>query len=508
MTARSGWGWLGVAFMVSIGCGSALESAPDRAMSDGGQPESGEASIGTSEGGASLGGAGGANGPATGGYSGEDQGSSSSGAAAVVVECNSADVLVQVDAAVVLAEGAVRATHLLSDAAGNAYVAGSFRPYAGSVDLGSGALAGAGDIFLLKLDASGEHLWSRRFGNSGDETFDGVEAFEFADNGDLLMAGYLDADAIEHSRQVFAARFDTQGSLVWEQALPAKDAWVTAILETPAGDLQVWGSFQSSWTLGGTTLVASEHSKIFLAQFSAAGDLTLAKQFGTADYEVALDVANDGGGNTYLAAHAQEVFNDGTGGPIRGLVTAFDSTLQPIWQRDLGEYTHARQLAVAEGKLLVAGDADPWVPQPNSDSVTKDPRIIIGQLELATGEPLIWRSHQFGFSYVPSAIITSLAVLPDASVVVGGVGSAHWRLGETVLRSAAESGALLARFAPNGDPLWATLLCSDQNNDSVVAVSSVLGNVRALVEHDGYLEVGSTRLTTEGSALLTLPIDQ
>src|SRR5579883_2710536 len=57
---------------------------------------------------------------------------------------------------------------VVSDAAGNLFVAGTLY---GTADFGGGPLTSAGgaDVFLVKLDASGRHVWSTRFGDASDQ---------------------------------------------------------------------------------------------------------------------------------------------------------------------------------------------------------------------------------------------------------------------------------------------------------------------------------------------------
>jgi Beta-propeller repeat len=64
---------------------------------------------------------------------------------------------------------AQRPSAVATDAAGDIYVAGYFY---GSVDFGSGVLTSAGgaDVFLAKFDASGACLWSKRFGDTADQS--------------------------------------------------------------------------------------------------------------------------------------------------------------------------------------------------------------------------------------------------------------------------------------------------------------------------------------------------
>jgi hypothetical protein len=59
------------------------------------------------------------------------------------------------------------------DGAGNVLLTGDFD---GTVDFGGGPLTSAGsdDIFVAKLDAQGNHLWSKRFGDSYYQQADAV----------------------------------------------------------------------------------------------------------------------------------------------------------------------------------------------------------------------------------------------------------------------------------------------------------------------------------------------
>lgn len=58
-----------------------------------------------------------------------------------------------------------------------------------TIDFGGGRLTSAGgqDVFIAKLDAKGDHVWSRRFGDGAEQIVGGL-----ATVGDrLLAAGYF-----------------------------------------------------------------------------------------------------------------------------------------------------------------------------------------------------------------------------------------------------------------------------------------------------------------------------
>lgn len=79
-------------------------------------------------------------------------------------------------------------TALAADTKGNVFVAGHFNS---TINFGGEDMQSAGgeDIFLAKLDSSGGHLWSQRFGDIGD----GQEPQDIAvdSQGNVVMCGYL-----------------------------------------------------------------------------------------------------------------------------------------------------------------------------------------------------------------------------------------------------------------------------------------------------------------------------
>jgi hypothetical protein len=79
---------------------------------------------------------------------------------------------------------------LAADGNGNVVVAGWFE---GTVDFGGGAKASYGnrDVFLLKLDVEGRHLWSQSF---GDRDHDQARAVALDRNGAPVVAGFYRFD--------------------------------------------------------------------------------------------------------------------------------------------------------------------------------------------------------------------------------------------------------------------------------------------------------------------------
>ena len=107
--------------------------------------------------------------------------------------------------------------------AGNVVVAGIFL---GMTNLGGGVImsAGGSDIYMVELDAAGDHVWSRSFGdiNAAQSTpsvaMDASGAVVLAGN----LIGTLDfgggpLTANLEQQNIFVARFDTDGGYLWSE---------------------------------------------------------------------------------------------------------------------------------------------------------------------------------------------------------------------------------------------------------------------------------------------------
>jgi len=121
------------------------------------------------------------------------------------------------------------------DASGNVYATGFFQ---GTVDFDPGAgvdehtAFGGFDIFVTKLDSAGDHVWTLTVGGPEDDRGAGVDVDA---GGDVYLTGYFQSsvdfnpgpniDALTASgvEDVFVARYDSTGELVWIRGLDGED---------------------------------------------------------------------------------------------------------------------------------------------------------------------------------------------------------------------------------------------------------------------------------------------
>jgi hypothetical protein len=197
------------------------------------------------------------------------------------------------------ASGNESGTAVAVDAGGNIFVAGYFQ---GSVDFGGGLLTSVGgyDLILAKYSPSGAHLWSKRFGSSGNELVSSI-ALDAA--GNIFLGGSFygtgnfgganlnsagDADA-------FLAKFSPQGDPIWAQRFGGNmPDVINKIAVDSQGNVVATGFFQGTVVVGSTTLYSWGNGiDPLLAKFSPAGANLWAKNFYNAGTEYGISVAID-----------------------------------------------------------------------------------------------------------------------------------------------------------------------------------------------------------------------
>jgi hypothetical protein len=192
------------------------------------------------------------------------------------------------------------------DAASNVYLAGLFY---GSIALGGPALTSAGgaDAFLAKLDAAGNHVWSKRFGDGGSEAIIGIACDP---SGGLAVAGVSDSVVdlgggpltSGGATDVFVARISTNGVHLWSTLYGGPDhQMIDSVALDPAGNVLVTGNYLGSIDFAGSAFYLSNgFTDGYLAKWNASGVYLWSKTFGDAVAQSGLGVGADGMGRVVL----------------------------------------------------------------------------------------------------------------------------------------------------------------------------------------------------------------
>jgi hypothetical protein len=159
------------------------------------------------------------------------------------------------------------------DGGGNVFVAADLF---GSVDIPSETLtsAGSSDVLLLKLSPFGEVVWGKRFGDANEQTVSGIA---LDDSGNILMAGafkgILDfgGGALESAGadDIFVVKLDASGNHRWSRRFGGAGAQAaTAVAADRSEYPVVAGDLFGDATFGATPLTSAGSDDVFVLKLS------------------------------------------------------------------------------------------------------------------------------------------------------------------------------------------------------------------------------------------------
>lgn len=233
---------------------------------------------------------------------------------------------------------------------GGIVLAGSF---AGDIDFGGGALASAGDCdtFLAKLDASGNHLWSKRFGDGDDNC--GPVRVALGPEGNILFSGSFrgtidlgGGPLTSTGGDGFVAVLDGAGEHLWSKRVgDSTDAKSTedihGVFLSPGGDVALVGVFEDTVDLGGGPLASGGAHDILIARLDAEGGHVWSQRHGGSSDDYAMRLVADAAGDTVVAARSPGSIDVGGGalaaeGPMSTVIARYDSRGGHLWSKLFG----------------------------------------------------------------------------------------------------------------------------------------------------------------------------
>jgi Fibronectin type III domain/Beta-propeller repeat len=265
-------------------------------------------------------------------------------------------------------------TAVTVDGAGNPIVAvGIYQ----TSDFGGGPLttAGGADTVLVKYSAAGAHLWSRRLGGSADDITAGLAADPTT--GEILAAGYFGGSTnlgggvltSAGGNDVFLVKYSSAGAHLWSRKWGSTgDDRGYGVAVGPSGYVAVTGTFTNSVDFGAGPVPNSAGSDIFLLKYSASGICQWSKGFGSTvslSSQIGGGVAFDPSGNVLLTGSVVSTVDFG-GGPTPGdgwynaFVAKFNSAGGYAWaKRYVNGTGHSNGRVIdsdSVGNVLAAGE--------------------------------------------------------------------------------------------------------------------------------------------------------
>ena len=195
------------------------------------------------------------------------------------------------------------------DATGNIYVTGTFM---GTATFGSFTITSnnnSQDIFVMKLDNTGNVLWINAEGGSGGDTGYGITV---DNNGDIIATGQfiqtaqigsntfsstIDPNTNQPAYDMFIAKYDGSGNDLWSMQGVAKyDDRGLALKTDVNNDIYVTGQFSDTLTIAANTHNNTIFNAGMVLKLDAAGNHIWFKRIGaiqTLVYDIEIDNQND-----------------------------------------------------------------------------------------------------------------------------------------------------------------------------------------------------------------------
>ena len=203
------------------------------------------------------------------------------------------------------------------DDTGNSYVTGCFK---GTATFGSFTQTSSGvdDIFVAKMDATGNWLWATKAGGS---SFDRGNGITIDNAGNIYVAGFFYETATFGSysltssgeKDIFVAKMDANGNWQWASKAGGIDGDEgKGITIDDAGSSYVTGGFSETVTFGSHSLTSSGSGDIFIAKMETSGNWIWASKAGGTynDYGDAITI--DDTGNSYVTGYFRETATFGS----------------------------------------------------------------------------------------------------------------------------------------------------------------------------------------------------
>ncbi len=264
------------------------------------------------------------------------------------------------------------------DGAGNVYTCGKFR---GTVDFDPGAgtfnmtSAGSDDIFISKLDVSGNFVWAKQIGGaSGDY----ASALTLDATGNIYITGSfglnVDFDPgvgvfnmnAPIGLEAFVLKLNSIGNFVWATQIggPGNGTQSKSISVDATGNVHIVGYFTGTSDFdpsAGTLLfTAAGNFDIFITKLNSSGNYVWSKQFsGGNDSDNGEGIVVDGAGNVYTVGRFEGTvdFDPGPGvytltvaggaGDVDIFISKLNASGNFVWAKRIGGVTADEGYSIA-----------------------------------------------------------------------------------------------------------------------------------------------------------------
>ena len=422
---------------------------------------------------------------------------------------------------------------------GNVYTVGKFQdtvdfdPGAGTYNLIS---VGDFDVFVQKLDASGNFLWAKSIGGINTVTGNSITLDaagnvytigNFKDTVDFDPGtGVYNLTSIGNY-DVFVQKMDASGNFIWAKSIGGTN-WDrgSSIVVDASGYVYSTGRFRDTVDFdpgaGTNNLIAIGSNDVFILKMDDLGNFIWAKSMGGNSYAYANSIAVDGSGNIYTTGVFQDTvdFDPGVGtsnlisvGDQDVFVQKIDVSGNFLWAKSMGgsgtSSSQGTSITVDNsGNVYTIGayretiDFDPGAGTSNLTSIGSND-VFVQKMD-ALGN-FLWAKSMGGIS---SEIGKSIAVDGSGNIYTAGyfAGTVDFDpgAGTSNLTSVGVNDIFIQKIDGSGNFLWAKSMGGISSNSSGASITvDGSGNIYTTGSFGGTVDFdpgsGNNNLTSIGN---------
>jgi hypothetical protein len=260
------------------------------------------------------------------------------------------------------------------DASGNVYTTGyfidtvDFDPGPGTFNLISN---GGSDIFISKLDASGNFVWAKSMGGSLDDVANSI-ALDTLDN--IYITGYFQGTADFNpgagvfnltavgDSDIFVSKLDASGNLIWAKNMGGPLGEVAnSIAVDHFGSVYTTGYFSGTVDFdpnaGTFNLSSTGSNDIFISKLDSLGNFVWAKSIGGTLNEQGSSIALDNADNVYTTGYFNGTVDFDPGAGIVNLTSGVNENMFISKLDALGNFVWAKNIGGTGSLDFVSGNA-------------------------------------------------------------------------------------------------------------------------------------------------------
>ncbi|HPF89651.1 MAG TPA: SBBP repeat-containing protein, partial [Flavobacteriales bacterium] len=418
------------------------------------------------------------------------------------------------------------------DASGNVYTTGYFQ---GTVDFDPGAgtanrtSSGGRDIWVQKLDASGNFIWARSFGGSSDDTGRSITVDA---SGNVYTTGYFQGTAdfdpgagtatitSAGNEDIFIQKLDASGNFLWAKSFGGSLAdHGLSIAVDAAGNVYTTGYFQGTADFDPGAGTANHSSAgdedIFVQKLDTSGNFVWARSFGDSNSDRGNSICVDASGNVYTTGGFDGTvdFDPGAGttnltseGSLDVYVQKLNATGNFVWARSFGGSLNDQGFSITvddSGNVHTTGSFEGTVDfDPGAGSTT---RTSTGSLDVFVQKLSASGTYDWAISFGASSSDQGYSVTVDASgnVYTTGsfLGTADFDPGSGTanLTSAGPWDIFIQKLNASGNFVWANSFGDSSIDGGYSITTDASGNIFTTGHFAGTVDfnpgVGTANLT-------------